>query len=90
MNKKEFVEELSKKTGLTKKQSANFLDNTLEIISDELVKGGEVNFIGFGKFFVRERAGHAGRNPQTGEKIEIPASKAPVFKAGKSFKDMLK
>lgn len=89
MNKKEFIETLSKKTGLNKKESANALNSTLEIITEALVKGESVNFVGFGKFSVHNRAERMGRNPQTGESMKIPATKTPTFKAGKSFKEML-
>lgn len=57
------------------------------VVTDVLVNGGEVNLSGFGKFSVADRAAREGRNPQTGESISIPASKAPKFKAGKAFKD---
>ena len=87
MNKAELVEALAKETGATKKAAEQSLNAIKEIISKSLKKGDKVQLVGFGSFEVRKRAARKGRNPQTGEEIKIPASKSPVFKAGKALKD---
>ena len=87
MNKSELVDALSKKTGATKKVSAETLNAFIEVVTESLKKGDKVQLIGFGSFEVRKRAARKGRNPQTGAEIKIAASKSPVFKAGKAFKD---
>ena len=76
MNKTELVANVAEKAGLTKKDA-----------EQALIEGDRVQLIGFGTFEVKERAARMGRNPQTGKDMEIPASKAPVFKAGKALKD---
>ena len=87
MNKGELVAALAAKTGSTKKSSEASLDALVEIATAELKKGGKVQLVGFGTLEVRKRAARKGRNPQTGEEIKIPASKAPAFKPGKALKD---
>ena len=87
MNKSELVDAISKKTGASKKASEASLNAMVETISTALKKGDKVQLIGFGSFEVRKRAARKGRNPQTGEEMKVPASKAPVFKAGKALKD---
>jgi DNA-binding protein HU-beta len=89
MNKTELIYAISEKSGLNKKSSEIALNATLSVIEDELKDGGKVVLVGFGTFEVRERAARKGRNPQTSQEIQIPASKAPVFKAGKSLKDII-
>ena len=86
MNKAELVDSIAKKTGLTKKDSEAALNAFVESVTESLKKDDKVQLIGFGSFEVRKRAARKGRNPQTKEKIKIPASKAPVFKAGKALK----
>ena len=86
MNKAELVESISKKTGLTKKDSESALNAFVESVTESLKKEDKVQLIGFGSFEIRKRAARKGRNPQTNEEIKIPASKAPVFKAGKALK----
>ena len=86
MNKAELVEALATKTGETKKSAEASLNAFIEVVTDALKKGDKVQLIGFGSFEVRKRAARKGRNPQTKEEIKIPASKAPVFKAGKALK----
>ena len=86
MNKAELVAALSTKTGASKKASEASLNALVEIISTSLKKGDKVQLVGFGTFETRKRAARKGRNPQTKEEIKIPASKAPVFKAGKALK----
>ncbi|TYC50249.1 HU family DNA-binding protein [Weissella muntiaci] len=87
MSKAEFVAKVSDKTELTKKDSEKAVNAFLETIQETMVAGDTVSFVGFGSFEVRERAARKGRNPQTGEEIEIAASKVPAFKPGKSLKD---
>ena len=76
--------------GGTAKDTAIFVDATIKAIQDAVVAGDKVSIVGFGTFETTERAARMGRNPQTGEDMEIPASKAPKFKAGKAFKDAVK
>ena len=88
MNKSELVASVAAKTGLTKKDTEITVNAALEALEAELKKGGKVQLIGFGTFEVKARKAHQGRNPQKpGEVVKIPASKAPVFKAGKALKD---
>ena len=87
MNKSELVSAVASKTGLAKTQSQAAVEATFDSIKMTLSKGGEVRLIGFGTFSVTKRAATTGRNPRTGEKINIPAAKRPKFKAGKDLKD---
>lgn len=87
MNKTEFVAAIAEKADLSKKDTEKALKAFEEVVTEELVKGGEVRLVGFGTFDVLERAAHTGRNPQTKEPMEIPVSKAPRFRAGKALKD---
>ena len=87
MNKTELVEEIAKKTGLTKKDSEKAVKAFTDAVAAELKKGGKVQLVGFGTFEVAKRAAREGRNPQTGKTMKIAASKAPKFKAGKALKD---
>ncbi len=87
MNKTELVAAIAEKTDLTKKDSEAALAAVVESITEALAKGDKVQLIGFGTFEVKNRAAHLGRNPKSGELIEIAASKSPVFKAGKALKD---
>ena len=89
MNKAELVVAIAEKTGLTKKDTETTINEFINTVEKELTKkDGKVQLIGFGTFEVRPRKSRVGRNPQKpGELVEIPASKAPVFKAGKAFKD---
>lgn len=87
MNKNELVASMAEKSGLTKKDSEKALNCFVDIIQQALSEGDKVQLIGFGSFEVRERAERKGRNPQTREEITIPASKAPIFKAGKALKE---
>lgn len=89
MNKSELVEALAKKTNATKKVSEESLNALIEVITEELAKGEKIQLVGFGTFEVIKRAARKGKNPQTGEEIKIPASKAPKFKAGKVLKDIV-
>jgi len=87
MNKTELVAAMAENAGLSKKDTEKALKAFEEVVTKELVKEGEVRLVGFGTFDVLERAAHTGRNPQTKEPMEIPASKAPRFRAGKALKD---
>ncbi len=87
MNKEELVQELAKKTNISQKKAAEVVTSLVESIQTAVSKGKKVTLVGFGTFEVAERAARTGQNPQTGKAIEIPASKAPKFKAGKALKD---
>lgn len=87
MNKSELVNAIAAKSGLSKKNSEAALNAMISSIEEALVAGEKVVLVGFGTFEVKQRAERKGRNPQTKEEIVIPASKAPVFKAGKGLKD---
>lgn len=89
MNKAQLVEKLALKTNLTKSQSEEILDATLEIIQRAVAKGDEVKLVGFGTFSRLNRKGRKGRNPKTGAPVEIPGGKVPRFKPGKDFKSLL-
>ena len=89
MNKSEFIQAMSEKSGLTVKDATTALNATLEVIQESLQKGESVSLVGFGTFEVKERAARTGRNPQTKQPIEMPASKAPSFKAGKPLKEAI-
>lgn len=88
MTKQDFITAVAEKTGFTKKDTETTLHAVFETISETLASGDKLQFVGFGTFEVRERAARTGRNPRKpDETIEIPASKQPVFKAGKVLKD---
>ncbi|ATF41313.1 HU family DNA-binding protein [Weissella paramesenteroides] len=89
-NKQELVTDVATATGLTKKDATAAVDAVFASIQETLAKGEKVQLIGFGNFEVRSRAARKGRNPQTGEEIEIAASKIPAFKPGKALKDAIK
>jgi DNA-binding protein HU-beta len=89
MNKTDIIKAISKKTGSTLKDAERHLGATLDCIVEALKTGDKVVFFFFFTFEVISRAARQGRNPQTSEVIQIPASKAPVFKAGKSLKDAI-
>ena len=87
MNKAELIAAVAAKTGDTKKGVEASVNAFVDVVTEALVKGDKVQLVGFGSFEVRKRAARKGRNPQTKEEIKIPASKAPVFKAGKALKE---
>ena len=89
MNKSDLIAEIAAKTGSTKKDAEATLNAFVDVVTESLVKGDKVQLVGFGSFEVRKRAARKGINPQTKEEIKIPASKAPVFKAGKALKDLV-
>jgi DNA-binding protein HU-beta len=87
VNKNDLVAEVADAAGLSKGDAAKAVDAVLDSITDSLKTGTEVRLVGFGTFSVANRAASTGRNPRTGESIQIPASKQPKFKAGKPLKD---
>ena len=89
MNKAELVAAMAAKTGDTKKAAEASLEAFIAAVKESLKKGEKVQLVGFGSFEVRKRAARKGRNPQTKEEIKIPASKAPVFRAGKQLKELV-
>ena len=89
MNKAELIAKIAEESKLTKKAAETALDAFVTSVEETLKNGEKVQLVGFGTFEVRERAARKGRNPQTKEEIKIPASKAPVFKAGKALKELV-
>lgn len=89
-NKKDLIAKVAEATELTKKDSAAAVDAVFATITEYLSKGEKIQLIGFGNFEVRERSARRGRNPQTGEEIELKASKVPAFKASKVLKEVVK
>ena len=89
MNKTELIAAVAEKAELSKKDAEAVLTATLDAITDALKEGDKVQLVGFGSFEVKTRAERIGRNPKTKESIKIPASKVPVFKAGKALKDIV-
>ncbi|MFZ3193336.1 MAG: HU family DNA-binding protein [Moraxellaceae bacterium] len=87
MNKSELIDAIASKSDLSKAQAVQALEATFAAIEDALKAGEAVTLVGFGTFSVKERAARTGRNPKTGEPIQIAASKVPGFKAGKGLKD---
>ena len=87
MNKNDLVANVANDSGLSKADSAKAVDSVFDTISKALSGGSDVRLVGFGTFSVAQRRASEGRNPRTGEKIQIPASKQPKFKAGKALKD---
>ena len=87
MNKAELVTAVAKKTGLSKKEVEQAVNATFDAITETLVAGEKVQLVGFGAFEVKERGARVGRNPQTKEEIEIPATRVAAFKVGKALKD---
>ena len=89
MNKAELVEEVSGEVGLSKRYTQKAIDAVIGIIGDTLAAGEKVTLVGFGTFGVRQRMARAGRNPQTGAALQIPAKKVPKFVPGKSLRQKL-
>jgi DNA-binding protein HU-beta len=90
VTKGEFVDQVASQSGLGKNEAGKAVDAVLGVIEETLRRGGEVNFTGFGKFTVAERGARQGVNPQTGERIQIAASKVPRFSAGSALKSAVK
>ncbi len=90
MLKKDLIEKVASAAGLTKKQAGDAVDALVDAVTGSLQSGDSVLLTGFGKFEVRNRAARTGINPKTLEKIKLPATKVPAFKAGKALKDAVK
>ena len=89
MNKSDLVTEVASNAGITKKDAEKVINAFFTTVEEALKSGDKVQLVGFGTFEVRARQARKGRNPQTGEEIDIPASQVPAFKAGKALKDAL-
>ena len=89
VNKTELIEAIAKRADVPKSQAQKHFDAFEEVVSNVLKSGDEVQITGFGKFYVREQKARDGRNPQTGEKMRIPAQKVPTFSAGNSLKESI-
>lgn len=87
MNKTDLINKVAEVTELSKKDATKAVEAVFDAISEALQSGDKVQLVGFGNFEVRERSARKGRNPQTGEEIEIPSSKVPAFKPGKALKE---
>lgn len=87
MNKAELVNAVAEKADLTKRDAERVINAVFDSIEGALAQGEKVQLVGFGTFEVRQRAARTGRNPKTGEEIDIPATKVPIFKAGKSLRE---
>lgn len=87
MNKSELIDSIAEKSGLNKTQAGEALNAVMESVGEALEKGDSISLVGFGTFSVKARAARTGRNPKTGEPLQIKASKVPSFKAGKGLKD---
>ena len=87
MNKSELIDSIAQAADISKAAAERALDGTVSAITSSLKQGGMVTLVGFGTFYVGERAARSGRNPRTGETIQIKASKVPKFRAGKALKD---
>ncbi len=90
MTKSEFVAQVAERANLGKKEAGDAVDAVIATIEDALKRGSEVSFSGFGKFHVSERGAREGRNPQTGEKMQISASRVPRFTAGSALKKAIR
>ena len=90
MTKAEFVDQVAAQADLQKNEATNAVDAFLKVVEETLSRGGEINFTGFGKFTVAERGARQGVNPQTGERIQIAASRVPRFSAGSALKSAVK
>jgi DNA-binding protein HU-beta len=90
VTKSEFVDQVASESGLSKGDATKAVEASLKVIEDTLKRGGEINFTGFGKFSVADRGARQGVNPQTGERIQIAASRVPKFSAGSALKKSIK
>lgn len=90
VNKTELIAKVAELADLSKKDATQAVDAVFDVISEALQNGDKVQLVGFGNFEVRSRTARKGRNPQTGEPIEIPEGKVPAFKAGKALKEGIK
>ncbi|AXK40235.1 HU family DNA-binding protein [Crenobacter cavernae] len=89
MNKSELIDAIATHADISKASASKALDGIIAAVTDSLKKGEDVTLVGFGTFYVGERAERSGRNPKTGETITIPAARSPKFRAGKALKDAL-
>ena len=89
MNKTELIEEIAQRTDSSKGEAQRYVESFEEVVAEALRSGEEIQISGFGKFYVREQKAREGVNPQTKEKMRIPASKVPAFSAGKGLKEVL-
>ncbi len=89
MNKGQLIDNIAESADISKAAASRALDAFIDTVTNALVEGDNVSLIGFGSFSVKERAARTGRNPQTGNEIQIAAAKVPAFKAGKSLKDAI-
>ncbi len=89
MNKTEFVDAVAEKADVQKSDAAKIVDSLVDVIGDTLAKGDQITLIGFGTFLVSKREARKGRNPRTGEEIQIAASNVPRFKPGKALKESI-
>ncbi|CAM3930215.1 HU family DNA-binding protein [Psychrobacter arenosus] len=89
MNKSELIDNIAEKSGLNKTQAGDALNALIESVGEALENDDSISLVGFGTFSVKDRKARTGRNPKTGDPLEIPASKVPSFKAGKNLKDRL-
>ena len=87
MNKADLISAISDRSGMEKSKVEAFLNSFIGVVEDTVAKGESIQLIGFGTFELRRREARVGRNPKTGENLNIPASNVPVFKVGKNFKD---
>lgn len=90
MNKTELIEKIASGAGSSKSDAQKFFDEFTNVVTSSLKKGEDIQITGFGKFYVQERNARQGINPQTKQKIDIPASKVPKFTAGNALKDSIK
>lgn len=90
MTKQDLIAVVAEKTDITKAEATKVVEEVINAITESLAKGDDVQIAGFGKFAVRDRAERTGKNPRTGEKIVIPATKTPAFVAGKALKEAIK
>ena len=90
MTKGEFVDQVASESGMSKGDATKAVDAFLDVVTETLKRGGEINFTGFGKFSVADRGARQGVNPQTGERIQIAATRVPRFSAGSALKNAVK
>jgi DNA-binding protein HU-beta len=89
LNKAELVSSVADKAEVTKKEAEKIITAVFDVVEEALAKGEKVQLVGFGTFEVRDRAARTGRNPQTGEEIQIAATRVPAFRAGKALRDSI-
>lgn len=87
MNKSELIYTVSDRVGMSKRDTTRIVETMFDVIAEALAKGDKVQLVGFGNFEIRERAARVGRNPQTGEVIQIAPSRVPAFRAGKALRE---